>query len=158
MEYVEGKPITNYCDTHKLTIAERLKLIRQVCAAVQFAHQNLVVHRDLKPSNILITADGTPKLLDFGIAKLLNPELSAQTIDPTATALRLMTPEYASPEQVRGEPVTTASDVYSLGIVLYELLTGHRPYQTWLKRCIRWPGCWRKPGNLRRRAAWRFAL
>ncbi len=129
MEYVEGKPITNYSDTHKLTIAERLRLIRQVCSAVHCAHQNLVVHRDLKPSNILITADGTPKLLDFGIAKLLNPELSAQTIDPTATALQLMTPEYASPEQVRGEPVTTASDVYSIGIVLYELLTGHRPYR-----------------------------
>jgi serine/threonine protein kinase len=129
MEYVEGQPITNYCDTHKLTIAERLKLFRQVCAAAQYAHQNLVVHRDLKPSNILITADGAPKLLDFGIAKLLNPELSAQAIDPTVTALRLMTPEYASPEQVRGEPVTTASDVYSLGIVLYELLTGHRPYR-----------------------------
>ncbi len=129
MEYVEGKPITNYCDTHKLTIAERLKLFRQVCAAAQYAHQNLVVHRDLKPNNILITADGAPKLLDFGIAKLLNPELSAQTIDPTTAALRLMTPEYASPEQVRGETVTTASDVYSLGIVLYELLTGHRPYR-----------------------------
>jgi non-specific serine/threonine protein kinase/serine/threonine-protein kinase len=129
MEYVEGQPITDYCDTHRLTIAERLKLFRPVCAAVHYAHQNLVVHRDLKPSNILITADGTPKLLDFGIAKLLNPELSAQTIDPTATALRLMTPEYASPEQVRGDPVTTASDVYSLGVVLYELLTGHRPYR-----------------------------
>jgi non-specific serine/threonine protein kinase/serine/threonine-protein kinase len=129
MEYVEGQPITKYCDTHKLTIAERLKLFRQVCAAAQYAHQNLVVHRDLKPSNILITADGAPKLLDFGIAKLLNPELSAQTIDPTTAALRLMTPEYASPEQVRGETVTTASDVYSLGIVLYELLTGHRPYR-----------------------------
>src|SRR5262249_37724962 len=129
MEYVEGQPITNYCDTHKLTIAERLKLFRQVCEAVQYAHQNLVVHRDLKPSNILITADGAPKLLDFGIAKLLNPELSAQTIEPTVTALRLMTPEYASPEQVRGEPVTTASDVYSLGVVLYELLTAHRPYR-----------------------------
>jgi non-specific serine/threonine protein kinase/serine/threonine-protein kinase len=129
MEYVEGKPITDYCDAQKLAIAERLKLFRQVCSAVSYAHQNLVVHRDLKPSNILITADGAPKLLDFGIAKLLNPELSAQTIDPTVTALRLMTPEYASPEQVRGETVTTASDVYSLGIVLYELLTGHRPYR-----------------------------
>ena len=130
MEYVEGKPITDYCDSRKLSTVERLKLFRQVCAAVQFAHQNLVVHRDIKPSNILVAEDGTPKLLDFGIAKLLNPELSGQTIDPTASVLRLMTPEYASPEQVRGEPITTASDVYSLGVVLYELLTGHRPYRT----------------------------
>jgi non-specific serine/threonine protein kinase/serine/threonine-protein kinase len=129
MEYVAGQPITKHCDAQQLSIADRLKLFRQVCAAVHYAHQNLVVHRDLKPGNILITAEGTPKLLDFGIAKLLNPELSAQTLDPTATALRLMTPEYASPEQVRGEPVTTASDVYSLGVVLYELLTGHRPYR-----------------------------
>jgi len=129
MEYIEGQPIDQYCDRHKLATVERLKLFRTVCAAVHYAHQNLVVHRDIKPSNILVTADGVPKLLDFGIAKLLNPELSSQTIAATATAVRLMTPEYASPEQFRGEPITTASDVYSLGVLLYRLLTGHRPYQ-----------------------------
>lgn len=129
MEHVEGKPLYQYCDTHELATVERLKLFRSVCSAVHYAHQNLVVHRDIKPGNILVTADGTPKLLDFGIAKLLNPELSGQTIEPTATALRVMTPEYASPEQVRGETITTASDIYSLGVLLYELLTGHRPYR-----------------------------
>ena len=128
MEYIEGEPIDQYCDHHNLTIQARLKLFRIVCAAVQYAHQNLVIHRDLKPGNILITADGTVKLLDFGIAKILNPEIS-QTIEKTATLMRLMTPEYASPEQVRGELVTTTSDVYSLGVVLYELLTGQRPYR-----------------------------
>ncbi len=104
-----------------------MRLFRSVCAAVHFAHQNLVIHRDIKPGNILITTDGIPKLLDFGIAKILNPEIS-QTVEQTATMMRLMTPDYASPEQVRGEPVTTATDTYSLGVVLYELLTGHRPY------------------------------
>ena len=128
MEYVEGKPITHYCDEHKLSITERLKLFRAVCAAVQYAHQNLIVHRDLKPSNILVTSNGTVKLLDFGIAKLLSDQ-GEQAADFTRTGIHLMTPEYASPEQVKGEAITTAVDVYSLGVVLYELLTGHRPYR-----------------------------
>lgn len=129
MEYVEGQPLDEYCDEQKLSTHERLKLFRQVCAAVHYAHQNLIVHRDIKPGNILITSEGVPKLLDFGIAKLLSPELSPETVERTGTALRLMTPEYASPEQVLGETITTASDVYSLGVVLYELLSGHHPYQ-----------------------------
>jgi len=129
MEYIDGKPIGQYCDDRILSTAQRIQLFRTVCSAVHYAHQNLVIHRDIKPGNILITADGTPKLLDFGIAKLLNPEGAGDTIDATAAAIRLMTPEYASPEQVKGELVTTATDVYSLGVVLYELLTGHRPYR-----------------------------
>jgi len=128
MEYVEGIPIDIYCDTHKLSTMYRLKLFLTVCSAVHMAHQNLIVHRDIKPNNILVNADGTPKLLDFGIAKLLNPELSSQTVAPTAAEERPMTPAYASPEQIRGGPITTATDVYSLGILLYQLLTGHRPY------------------------------
>ncbi|MEN3335367.1 MAG: eukaryotic-like serine/threonine-protein kinase [Blastocatellia bacterium] len=126
MEYIEGETIRAYCDSHRLTTNERLKLFRTVCAAVHFAHQNLVVHRDIKPGNILVTADGTAKLLDFGVAKLLSP--MAQTGESTEATSRAMTPEYASPEQARGETITTASDVYSLGVLLYELLAGHRPY------------------------------
>jgi eukaryotic-like serine/threonine-protein kinase len=126
MDYVEGTRLDRYCDHHKLTINERLQLFRKVCDAVSYAHQRLIIHRDLKPSNILVTAEGAPKLLDFGIAKLMIPEAAA-TLVLTGTGQRLMTPEYASPEQVRGEPLTNATDVYSLGVVLYELLTGHRP-------------------------------
>jgi serine/threonine-protein kinase len=125
MEYVEGVSVNEYCDGRGLPVSERLRIFQTICAAVAFAHRNLIVHRDLKPSNILVTADGVPKLLDFGIAKLVSPAISGAA---TATGFA-MTPEYASPEQVRGELVTTASDVYALGVVLYELLTGRRPYR-----------------------------
>jgi eukaryotic-like serine/threonine-protein kinase len=129
MEYIEGQPIHRYCAEKKLSVNERLRLVEQVCAAVAYAHRKQIVHRDLKPGNILVTEGGVVKLLDFGIAKLLDTELIGDTLEATATAMRLMTPEYASPEQVRGLPVTPASDVYSLGVLMYELLTGHRPYR-----------------------------
>lgn len=129
MEYVEGRPITTYCDAQMLSVEQRLGLFEQVCQAVHYAHQNLVVHRDLKPSNILVTQKGTVKLLDFGVAKLLNPSMSYVEAPITQTKYRVMTPEYAAPEQVRGESVTTATDVYALGALLYELLTGRRPHR-----------------------------
>lgn len=128
MEYVDGEPIDKYCDDNRLSLEERLGLFEKVAAAVHYAHQNLIVHRDLKPGNILVTSAGEVKLLDFGIAKFLNPDLLGYTLPMTKTEVRVMTPEYASPEQVRGNSVTTASDVYQLGILLYELLTGHRPF------------------------------
>src|ERR1051326_5178390 len=126
MEWVEGRPITEYCRTHDLSLRERLQLFLEVGDAVEHAHRNLVVHRDLKPSNIVITAEGRPKLLDFGIAKIFSPEASDEPL--TLAGARMLTPDYASPEQVRGEAVTTATDVYSLGAVLYETLTGARPH------------------------------
>ena len=128
MEYVEGVPLNEFCGSKPVPIARRLDLFRQVCAAVQFAHAHLIVHRDLKPGNILVSADGVPHLLDFGIAKLLTED-EAQSATLSGTGQFPMTPEFASPEQVRGERLTTASDVYSLGIILYELLAKQRPYQ-----------------------------
>jgi serine/threonine protein kinase len=126
MEYVDGLPITAFCSESGASIQARLALFRLVCEAVQYAHQNLVVHRDLKPGNILITREGIPKLLDFGIAKLISPRSTGRTLTQD---LRMMTPDYASPEQARGQAISTASDIYSLGAVLYELLTGQRPHR-----------------------------
>lgn len=128
MEFVEGETLYNYCDKKKLNIRDRLKVFQKVCSAIDYAHERQIIHRDIKPSNILINRHGAPKLLDFGIAKILDPNLIHESINPTASIMRLMTPDYASPEQVRGTDVAPASDIYSLGVLLYELLTGHRPY------------------------------
>ena len=127
MEYVEGISLTDYCQQKNLSVPARLELFLSVCAAVQHAHQRLIIHRDLKPGNILVTPEGQVKLLDFGIAKAL--DAAAYSSDLSLPGTHLMTPEYASPEQLTGEPITTASDIYSLGVVLFELLTGQRPFQ-----------------------------
>ncbi|HEX5228993.1 MAG TPA: protein kinase, partial [Bryobacteraceae bacterium] len=125
MEYVDGVPLTTYCETHGLTVDQKLDLFLQVCDAVQHAHRNLTVHRDLKPSNILVTDAGAVKLLDFGIAKLLQPETDDRSFEATAA---ILTPEYCSPEQIRRTPITTATDVFSLGILLYQMLSGVHPF------------------------------
>jgi serine/threonine protein kinase/Tfp pilus assembly protein PilF len=129
MEYVDGISADVYCDSHTLFIRERLELFLQICAAVQFAHRNLVVHRDIKPANILVTESRAPKLLDFGIAKLLAPDSLSHTVPVTRLQERILTPENAAPEQVLGRPITTATDVYALGVLLYQLLTGRSPYR-----------------------------
>jgi serine/threonine protein kinase/Tfp pilus assembly protein PilF len=128
MEYIDGKPLFEYCDDNNLDLRARLEIFRRICNAVQEAHNIKVVHRDLKPSNILVKKDDSPKLLDFGIAKLLDPELASATVEVTMTQWRLMTPQYASPEQVYGGEISYASDIYSLGVLLYELVTGAKPY------------------------------
>ena len=128
MEYVGGQRLDQYCGERKLGVRERLQIFQKICSAVAYAHQHLIIHRDLKPANIRVTPEGEPKLLDFGIARLLEDEGAAQ-LGQTVTLAGAMTPEYASPEQIRGETMTTASDVYSLGVVLYELLTGRKPYR-----------------------------
>lgn len=127
MDYVEGLSLRKYAEKKMLSMEQRLGLFLQICSAVKYAHQNLIIHRDIKPSNILVTADGVPKLLDFGIAKLITPDVPDQTADKTQN--RAMTPEYSAPEQILGQAVTTAADIYSLGVVLYELLTGHLPFR-----------------------------
>jgi len=129
MELVEGQPIDEYCDSHRLGIPARVKIFLQVCSALEYAHQHQIIHRDIKPSNILVTAEGVPKLLDFGIAKILDSGVVTGVNGLTQTMARVFTPRYASPEQIKADPITMASDVYSLGVLLYELLTGRWPYR-----------------------------
>jgi serine/threonine-protein kinase len=129
MEYVDGVPIDQFCDQRRLPLADRIRLFQKVCAAVDYAHRNLVVHRDIKPSNILVNAAGEPKLLDFGIAKILDASALQHTLAVTREGMRALTPEYASPEQIRGEAISTATDIYSLGVLLYRLLCGRMPYR-----------------------------
>jgi serine/threonine protein kinase len=138
MEYIEGLALVDYCNRERLGIAARLRLFLEVCDAVAYAHQQLIVHRDLKPGNILVTNEGTPKLLDFGLGRVLDAEAGAEEL--TVTGFPLMTPAYASPEQVRGEPYTVSSDVYSLGVILYELLSGRRPTRFPRAPILRWHG------------------
>jgi serine/threonine protein kinase len=128
MEHIQGNPIDEYCSANALSVRQRLELFSTICAAVDVAHRNLVVHRDLKPSNILVS-DGVPKLLDFGIAKLLEPSAEAAAAGQSNTGPAMLTPEYASPEQLKGEPITTATDVYALGVLLFRLLTNASPYR-----------------------------
>src|SRR5262249_26970138 len=127
LEYVQGLPIDEYCRRNRLSLQDRLQLFIRVSSALEYAHRNLVIHRDIKPANLLVTAEGAPKLLDFGIPKLLASDFNSGV--HTRASQRLITPDYASPEQVRGDPVTTATDVYAMGALLFELLTGSRPFQ-----------------------------
>jgi serine/threonine protein kinase/Tol biopolymer transport system component/tetratricopeptide (TPR) repeat protein len=127
MEYAEGEPLTRYCESRSIAVQQRLEIFLRACSAVHYAHRRMIIHRDLKPGNILVKDDGTPKLLDFGIAKLMDPDTSDNQAETTMAGYRIVTPAYASPEQMRGEPATVRSDIYALGIILFELVTGKRP-------------------------------
>ena len=139
MEYVEGEPLLFYSESRALAAAKRIEIFQSVCSAVQYAHRRMIVHRDLKPNNILVKADGTPKLLDFGVAKILDPQRGDTADDATLAGFRMITPAYASPEQVRGEPATVGSDIYSLGVVLWELMTGRKSRQESGARALEMP-------------------